>query len=79
MKHGSAHLLDIISLKTFLSEHNVWLKHNIGLVSNLSKFSTWKCFSNMLILILIVEELKTNLMSLVIFISLIICSTCFRH
>jgi len=27
----------------------------------------------------IVEELKTNLMSLVIFISLIICSTCFGH
>ena len=29
--------------------------------------------------IVIVEELKTNLMSLVIFISLIICSTCFEH
>jgi len=28
---------------------------------------------------LVVEELKTNLMSLVIFISLIICSTCFGH
>ena len=27
----------------------------------------------------VVEELKTNLMSLVIFISLIICSTCFGH
>jgi len=27
----------------------------------------------------LVEELKTNLMSLVIFISLIICSTCFGH
>ena len=25
------------------------------------------------------EELKTNLMSLVIFISLLICSTCFGH
>ena len=30
-------------------------------------------------IIVIVEELKTNLMSLVIFISLIICSTCFGH
>ena len=30
-------------------------------------------------IIVIVEELKTNLMSLVIFISLIICSTCFEH
>ena len=29
--------------------------------------------------IILVEELKTNLMSLVIFISLIICSTCFEH
>jgi hypothetical protein len=28
---------------------------------------------------LTVEELKTNLMSLVFFISLIICSTCFEH
>jgi len=30
-------------------------------------------------IIVIVEELKTNLMSLVIFISPIICSTCFEH
>ena len=30
-------------------------------------------------IIVIVEELKTNLMSLIIFISLIICSTCFGH
>ena len=30
-------------------------------------------------IIVIAEELKTNLMSLVIFISLIICSTCFGH
>ena len=30
-------------------------------------------------IIVIVEELKTNLMSLVVFISLIICSTCFEH
>jgi len=30
-------------------------------------------------IVVIVEELKTNLMSLVIFISLIICSTCFGH
>jgi len=30
-------------------------------------------------IIVIVAELKTNLMSLVIFISLIICSTCFGH
>ena len=30
-------------------------------------------------IIVIVEELKTNLMSLVIFMSLIICSTCFGH
>jgi len=30
-------------------------------------------------IIVIVQELKTNLMSLVIFISLIICSTCFGH
>jgi len=28
---------------------------------------------------LIVEELETNLMSLVIFITLNICSTCFEH
>jgi len=26
-----------------------------------------------------IEELKNNLMSLVIFISLIVCSTCFEH
>ena len=30
-------------------------------------------------IIVIVEELKTNLMSLVIFISLIICSACSKH
>ena len=30
-------------------------------------------------IIVIAEELKTNLMSLVIFISLIICSICFGH
>jgi len=30
-------------------------------------------------IIVIVEELKTNLMSLVIFTTLIICSTCFEH
>ena len=32
-----------------------------------------------LCIIVIVEELKTNLMSLVIFISLIICSACSKH
>ena len=40
------------------------------------------CWTRMFIgpcIIVIVEELKTNLMSLVIFISLIICSTCFEH
>ena len=30
-------------------------------------------------IIIIVEELETNLMSLVIFITLNICSTCFEH
>jgi len=30
-------------------------------------------------IIVIVEELETNLMSLVILITLNICSTCFRH
>ena len=32
-----------------------------------------------LCIIVIVEELKTNLMSLVIFITLNMCSTCFGH
>jgi len=32
-----------------------------------------------IIIYIVVEELKTNLMSLVIFITLNICSTCFEH
>jgi len=36
-------------------------------------------YSSFIFFSLIVEELETNLMSLVIFITLNICSTCFEH
>jgi len=47
-----------------------------------ARFKVFTALNRMFIgpcIIVIVEELETNLMSLVIFITLNICSTCFEH
>ena len=55
-----------------------------NIVQGAPRFRTLTCWNNATDrvcqkLIVIFEELETNLMSLVIFITLNICSTCFEH